>query len=247
MYRYLLFILCAAIICSCNVFESSVMFKTGKDYPYASLDSLKTQEYKIAPEDVLEFALFTNDGFKLVDVLSSAVPGLAVSSSTQFVLDKEGYVKLPTLERTKISGLTSKEAEKFLEEKYTPFYRNPFVLVQVVNRRVYVFPGSGSSGQVIALKNENTTLVEALAVAGGITNSGKSKRIKLIRGSRTNPEVFLVDLSTIEGMKKGNVVLQANDIIYVEPVRRISQSILTEVTPIAALLSTIITFTLFLR
>jgi hypothetical protein len=29
--------------------------------------------------------------------------------------------------------------------------------------------------------------------------------------------VYLINLSTIEGMKKGNIVLQGNDIIYIEP------------------------------
>ena len=69
-----------------------------------------------------------------------------------------------------------------------------------------VFPGAGGEGKVVNLENENTTLIEALALAGGITNTGKANKIKVIRGDLRNPKVMLVDLSTIEGMKQSNML-----------------------------------------
>ena len=63
--------------------------------------------------------------------------------------------------------------------------------------------------------NDNTTLFEALAQAGGL-NGGKAYKIKIIRGDLRNPQIFLVDLSTIKGVVKSDFVLQANDIIYIE-------------------------------
>ena len=80
-------------------------------------------------------------------------------------------------------------------------------------------------------------MIEALADAGGITPTGKAYKIKLIRGDTRNPQVMLIDLSTVEGLKQSNLLLQANDIIYVEPVPRISQGILAELTPIIGLIS----------
>ena len=35
--------------------------------------------------------------------------------------------------------------------------------------------------QVLTLVNQNTTLIEALALAGGISEMGKAKKVKLIR------------------------------------------------------------------
>jgi polysaccharide export outer membrane protein len=99
---------------------------------------------------------------------------------------------------------------------------------------------AGGSGTVVTLKNENTTLIEALALAGGITETGKAYKIKLIRGDSRNPQVQLIDLSTIEGMKQSNMLLQANDIIYVEPVPRISNAILSQITPIVGILTSML-------
>jgi polysaccharide export outer membrane protein len=65
--------------------------------------------------------------------------------------------------------------------------------------------------------NQNTTLTEVIAMSGGVSGEAKANRVKLIRGNPENPEVYLIDLSTIEGMKRGNIVLQGNDIVYVEP------------------------------
>ncbi len=92
---------------------------------------------------------------------------------------------------------------------------------------------------MINLTNNNTTLLEALALAGGIS-TGKAKRIKLIRGDIRDPLVYLLDLSTIEGMTQANMVIQANDIIYVEPVLKPLVTILTELNPIIGILTSIL-------
>jgi polysaccharide export outer membrane protein len=103
-----------------------------------------------------------------------------------------------------------------------------------------VFPGSGGAGKVVTLENENTSLIEALALAGGITETGKAYKIKLIRGDHRNPQVQLIDLSTVEGLRQSNLQLQANDIIYVEPVPRISQHVLSQITPIIGIITSVL-------
>ena len=62
------------------------------------------------------------------------------------------------------------------------------------------------------------TIVEALALAGGISNGGKAHRVKVIRGNLSNPEVYEVDMSTAIGLAEANMhYIRANDMIYVEP------------------------------
>ena len=235
--RYLLFLLILSTLFSCSRRNSSIMFKTEKDFNFASLDSVVQSEYRIAPDDVINFSIYTNDGVKLVDITNSTTGG-GITGSTLFRVEADGFIKLPVIERFKISGLTTREAEKILQEKYSQFYNDPFVVLSVENKRVYVFPGSGSTGRVLELRNENTTVVEALAEVGGIYNTGRANSIKLIRGMKDNPVVYMIDLSTIEGMKKGNITLQANDIIYVQPVQRPSETIVATISPYVALLST---------
>ncbi|MBI2967221.1 MAG: polysaccharide export protein EpsE, partial [Bacteroidetes bacterium] len=94
--------------------------------------------------------------------------------------------------------------------------------------------------RVIPLNNPNTTVFEALAMSGGISQFGKARNIKLIRGDLKNPKIFKINLATIKGVKEANLILQANDIIYVEPSLRLSQSIWGELTPIVGILTNIV-------
>jgi polysaccharide export outer membrane protein len=77
------------------------------------------------------------------------------------------------------------------------------------------------------------SLLEILATAGGIPQSGKSHNIKIIRDYMNHdPIIQIVDLSTIEGMKKASLHVEPNDVIYVEPNQRIFFEALRDVTPV---------------
>jgi polysaccharide biosynthesis/export protein len=233
------------IISSCQI-NPSVMFKVPKNFEYSNEQTIGNVEYRISPNDIVGFSVYTNDGFKLIDMTTSAATiaggfqaNTQVNNQTPFLVEPDGQVKLPIIGKIKIAGYTVREAEKALEQEYATFYNKPFVMIRVLNRRVMVFPGTGGSGRTVTLDNENVNLIEALALAGGLTNTGKAYKIKLIRGDLRNPKVMLIDLSTIEGMQQSNLLLQANDIIYVEPVPRYSQEILSQLAPIIGIITSL--------
>ena len=222
----------------------SLMFKVPKSFDYDVDQTIANTEYKIAPNDWVEFSVFTNDGFKLVDLTTSPQSLLGGGGGsgrnvggTTYRVEVDGYIKLPIIGRVKIKDMTVRQAEKMLEHEYETYYNKPFVLLRVINRRVFVFPGGGGAGTVINLENENTSLIEGLALAGGIVETGKAYKVKLIRGDTRNPKVMLIDLSTVEGMRQSNLLLQANDIIYVEPRPLVTRKFLEEITPIVGIIT----------
>jgi polysaccharide export outer membrane protein len=224
------------------------MLKTGKNYQYSkSPDSTKNADYIISANDVIEFRIFSNDGFKLIDLtsLNQSNRDYQMNNRMDFLVEFDGFVKLPILGRTKLTGLTIREAELMLEEKYASYYVKPFILMSVQNKRVIIFPGNAGDAKVIPLLNNNTTLIEALALAGGISDDGKAQKVKLIRRIGDKDEVYLIDLSKIEGIKQANLVLQANDIIYVEPRRKIANKALAEIAPIVSLLTSTLVLILY--
>jgi polysaccharide biosynthesis/export protein len=238
MKRLLNLIFLIVFISGCRVFVPSQMLRQGK-YPISQFpDTLKQQEYRIAVNDQLQINLYTNEGEKIIDPVGIANNIANQTSNSSYLVEFDGRIKLPIIGRTQISNLTLREAEKILEENYSSYFNKPFVQIKVTNNRVTIFPGGqGSQALVVPLDNPNTTLFEALALAGGIQD-GKAHRIKLIRGDLKNPQVYLIDLSTIEGITNANLILQANDIIYVEPRNKIPQKIIDGITPYLTLLST---------
>lgn len=217
------------------------MFKTPRNYEYDDLTKETQIEYKISPNDRLNFRLFTNDGFKLIDLSSGdeRVGGTTFTTTNviSYLVELDGTVELPTIGKVDIQGLTIYEAQSMLEEKYAQYYKKPFVMLNVINRRVTVSTGTGGTARVINLENNNVTLIEALAQAGGIADRGNASRVKLIRRKGEEVKVFKLDLSTIEGAEYSKLIVQANDIIYVEPTPQIASELLRDVAPIVALIS----------
>ncbi len=238
--------LVALSLASCRTLNPGVMMKTGKDFKYTNPPANPAYEYKISPNDILEMQVFSNDGFMAVDVTGVNIAQKeGGGKSIEVLVNMDGMVKLPLFGSNimiDLKGKTLHEAEMFLEQKYTAHINRPYVTLKVQNRRVIVFPGAEGAAKVVPLLNENTTLLEGLAQAGGIAQQGKAWKVKLIRGNLKNPEVYLIDLSTIEGVKKADMVLQANDIIYVEPVLNLSRSVIGEITPYLSFITTAILF-----
>lgn len=235
----LFFLFIFFFLSSCKVFTPYQMLRQGK-YPISNFpDSLMQQEYKIAPNDILQIAVFTNNGEKIIDPVSNNT-SVIQNSQLNYLVEFDGQVNLPIINRVSLGGKTIREAESYLEQLYLNFFNNPFVQIKVTNNRVTIFPGGqGSQAIVVTLDNPNTTLFEALAKAGGIQD-GKAHKIKLIRGDLKNPQIYQIDLSTIDGMRKANLILQANDIIYVQPRTKIPQKVIENITPYLTLLTSVL-------
>lgn len=224
---------------SCRILRPSLMLKTPPDYVFDKVsDTMATQDYRIAPTDAVSFRILSNEGFKLVDIGSNGASNIAVST-IETTVELDGTIKVPLIGRVKVQGLTVREAEQMLETRFSEFYVGPYILVRVANKRVIVFPGNAGLARVVTILNNNTTVFEALALAGGVTEDGKAYKVKLVRKNGTSTRVYLMDLSTITGLKDGNTVVQANDIIYVEPRNRIGQRLSSEVIPYVSLLSSV--------
>jgi polysaccharide biosynthesis/export protein len=235
----------AILLSSCQILNPERMLRTPPGFEYARFDEKpEAREYVLAPNDQLYFRLYTNDGERLIDPISPMMQQMRGEQSYEIEFD--GKVKLPVLGRVTLAGMTLREAERFLESQYIVYYNRPFVKLQVTNHRVTIFPGGrGGTSTVVYLQNTNTNLFEALALAGGIAD-GRANRVKLIRGDLSNPQIYLIDLSTIEGVRNANMIIQANDIIYVEPRERVPQRILENFTPYLTLVTTaLLVYSLF--
>ncbi|MBL8010453.1 MAG: polysaccharide biosynthesis/export family protein [Flavobacteriales bacterium] len=222
-----------------------IMFKTPLGYQFDSVPDTVDLAFKIQPNDYLQFRLFANDGFKMIDMVSIGT-GADNARNMQrlqfnYLVEPDGNVKLPLLGRVTLSGKTLREAETWLEQRYMEFYNRPFVQLSVTNRRVVVFPGGGGDAVVVPLENANTTLLEVLASARGVAKRGNAHKVKVFRrdpaGGR---QVFQFDLTDIEGLKHADMVMFSDDVVYVEPNPELVREVLADITPIITLLTSVV-------
>ena len=222
---------------SCKIFYPNQMFKTPKQFKYNNFDTTGVEEYVIRPFDKLKVQVYSNNGYILVDMEAQQIQA---NQTPEYLVDKNGNIKLPIINTVHIAGKTVEEAETFLEKQYSSYIKSPFVIINVTNRRVFVFSSGAEKGAVVYMDNENFTLIEALAKVGGISSFAKAYRIKLIRGDLKNPQVYVFNIRSLDKMKKTNFILQSNDIIYVEARPKYASRLLGEISPYISLLTSIL-------
>jgi polysaccharide export outer membrane protein len=229
------------------------MFKIpkGENFQYDSIPMKPTEDYVIGPGDRFTFFFSTNNGERIVSGMSgvNGTDGQIFNRNNQqflqdYLVRRDGTAELPVIGTINVRGFTTIQLEDTLTELLSKNYINPFVQIRLSNQRIIIFPGRGQA-QVVNLNNVNTTLLEVIALAGGLSEDARANSIKLIRKNKNKREIYKIDLSTIQGLKQAEMIVQSNDYIYVDVKPRIASSVLTEVTPwVSILTSALLLFTL---
>jgi protein involved in polysaccharide export with SLBB domain len=170
-------------------------------------------EYLLEPGDKFRIYIYPNKGYQLADILSVTTTARV---DIDYTIKGNGYVLLPVIDSFHLAGMTISQAELALRPYYSTYFINPFIKIEMANRRVTVIKARAAS-TVVDLGNENMNLLEVLAKAGGLSDQNRSMRVKIVRGDLNNPIVKFVDLSHISTMSQEDLRVFPNDIIYVEP------------------------------
>ena len=166
-------------------------------------------EYLVGPGDVL---LINVDG---KPELSS--PGLASGSGSALAgsrVDRRGLIRLPMIGRTQVAGMTLTQIEDHLQQAFSRYLNQPWVIVEIAGYRSHPLYLLGQ------FKNAGThymdrpfDLLAGLALGGGMLDSANLRSARLIRANRTLP----IDIYRLlrEGALDANIQLQSGDTIFV--------------------------------
>ena len=215
---FLIFLTVIVAFSSCKTYKQNIMFKVD-EYDSLLTPRWEASTYVIAPFDELELNVFTSKGEILIDpnfeLVDKTIPNTEeLRPKLSYTVDEQGETKLPMLGTVNLAGMTLKEAEGMLEKEYAAFYKEPFVKLNYLNKRVILLGGFGS--HVIPLQSENMTVAEVIALSNRDDREIKATSFRLIRGN----EAYAMDFSTLEGYQSTKMRVEPGDIIYVEPVRR---------------------------
>ncbi|MEK6477375.1 polysaccharide biosynthesis/export family protein [Catalinimonas sp. 4WD22] len=252
-FKYVVLFLCATgLLSGCGIYKNRILFRTETELipenVLLAVEDAKSN-YTLQENDYIEVEVYTNEGELIIDPnneirreLNSGAGNQQFRTQQQqpqFLIREGGMVKLPLIGDIELEGLTLYEADSLLETEYSAYYEDAFVITRYVNKRVVILGSTG--GQVIPLQNENTNLIEILARAGGVGTQSRVDKIRLIRGDLNDPEVRIINLSTVEGMKEASLKVLPNDIIYVQPVQRVTSEAVRDISPILSLITSTLT------
>ncbi|WP_338764984.1 polysaccharide biosynthesis/export family protein [Bernardetia sp. ABR2-2B] len=161
----------------------------------------------------------------------------------RYLIQETGGIVLPMIGQTTLAGLTLYQADSLLAEKFSKFYEEPYIITRYINKRVMIMGAMGN--KVLTLTNENMTLLEVLTLAGNFDNNTRANKIRLIRNASTgNPVMKNIDLSTWEGLKNAELIVQPNDVVYVEPRRRVGSEFLADFAQVTSAIGSSVTLIL---
>ncbi|TAE78953.1 MAG: hypothetical protein EAY81_11840 [Bacteroidetes bacterium] len=214
------------ILSSCSYKRKNILFKTPKKIKtqeavvvYDQKGELKTANYsdykhRIKVGDRILISFLNNyDIGKDAEQSATSTANIGNSKDDGYLVNYDSTITLPLIGRINIVGLTRLEAAKKLEGEYGGrFVINPIIEVNIASLSVTILGEITSPGKIL-LDKENTSLVDVIALSGGLRDTGKKNRIRIMR----NDEIILVDLRKIESLNSKSIIIQDGDIIYVEP------------------------------
>ncbi|WP_281616136.1 polysaccharide biosynthesis/export family protein [Flammeovirga sp. SubArs3] len=180
---------------------------------------------------------------------------------TKYLVKSDGTVNFPLVGNVSLKGLTLEQANRKLEELYSKYYQEPYVVTQYTNKRVIVLGATGA--EIVPLRSEHMTLLEIIALASQqsatnaanngipVQNDIMATNIRMVRPDPVlgfnKPAVQLIDLSTIQGMAKANLNVMPNDVIYIEPRRKSDTRNLQDLTLLVSVVSSVVSLYLLIQ
>ncbi|RAK69380.1 polysaccharide biosynthesis/export family protein [Hymenobacter edaphi] len=179
------------------------------------------QPYRLQPNDVLSVRVQSvqpalNEMFNVTDTRSVMAGDPGNMFLAGYNVDANGTINLPTVGKIKVQGLTVDEAQALVQQQVSRYVRDANVLVKLLSFKITVLGEVRTPGRYFVY-NGQATVLEALGLAGDLTEYGNRQNVKLIRPTPQGNEVVLLDLTDPALLASPNFYLLPNDAIYVEP------------------------------
>lgn len=156
---------------------------------------VSTHSDRIAPQDLLTVSVY-----KISDL------------NRDVRVDNSGHVTLPLVGRIRASGMTTSQIEKQIASRLGRYMHSPQVSVfrKESSRNRITVEGEVRSAGVFPV-NSNMTVLQAIALAGGLTEKGDPNQVILLRKNQRQP----INLAAIRSGQRVDIPLAQDDRVVV--------------------------------
>lgn len=214
---------------------------TGKKLPAYYLDHVKdttkkeafrVPEMRIQNDDQLSIQVYSATTRPEADLLYNLPTAGGTASggnngATGFLVDANGNIEYPRLGTIHAAGLTKQELAAEIKKRLTEpvvLLNNPNVIIRFLNYKITVLGEVAHQG-VLTVPGEKVTIMEALGLAGGITDGGKKDVVKVVREIDGQRQVGMVNVSSDSVFNSQYYYLAQNDLVIVEPTKQKARQI----------------------
>jgi polysaccharide export outer membrane protein len=140
----------------------------------------------------------------------------AGTGTSGYFVDANGNIQLHRLGNIHAEGMTRRELKNKIETDIKPYLKDPVVTVRYLNRKVTVI-GEVAKPQVIAMPEEQLSILEVLGVSGDINLLGKKDNLLVIRETETGKQFKRLNLEDHSVFNSDWYYLKPDDVVYIEP------------------------------
>ena len=183
-------------------------------------------ELRIQKYDILSIQVYSASTDVKADEIYNLRTGTATSpgqaTTGGFLVDANGNIEYPRLGIFHAEGLTKEELATQIKKRLTEPVQvliDPIVIIRFQNFKITVLGEVGNQG-VLNIPGEKVTILEAVGLAGGITDDGLKNAVKIIREIDGKREIGMVNLSSDSLFMSPYYNLMQNDVVLVQPSKR---------------------------
>ena len=219
-------VLAAILLGSCTSHRQLVYLKDvdsssggGSFYPKSR------PEYLIQSRDVLYVKIYSmNEEMSNIinQTMGNSQQNLYQNETSLFingyVVSDSGNIELPILGKMNVAGKTLDEALASIKQRTSQYLKDATVTVKMISFKVSVIGEVNRPGTYYNY-NSQLTVLEAISMAGDITDYGNRHKVHVLRSGSKGTTSFQLDLTNKKILTTDGFFLLPNDVIYVEPIQ----------------------------
>jgi len=218
----LLVILIAILVSSCTSQKQLTYFQDLDETKTENYFELDRPEYKIQNQDILYVEFFT-----LNEELNSLINGGGSGTRQMqnesnlylygYNVNDSGKIIIPFIGEVDVLNKTVDEAQVEIQTKSDELLKEATVIVKLLSFKFSVL-GEVSLPGTYRNFNNQLTVLEAISMAGDISDYGDRERVLVVRPDKTGTKTYRINLKTKNLLTSEAFFLLPNDIVIVEPI-----------------------------
>lgn len=202
---------------SCIPSKNLTYFNNISDSQIIRLPQMAKPQAVIMADDLLDIKIAgANEATaSLLNTYSIASTGANNATGNNYLVNDDGEIEFPVIGKIKAGGFTKEEFKERLKEKVSKYLKDPLISVRFANFRFTVLGEVKSAGSFI-IPNEKVTVLEALGMAGDMTNYSRRNNVRIVRDSSGQREIGALNFTDKALFTSKYYYLKRNDVIYIE-------------------------------
>ena len=214
---------------SCVPYRDTLYLEKNKDkVSEIEINAEAYKPYRVQVNDILIIKIKALDQ-NLVSIFNKSQNESQSTVSEQmnyfegYQVDDYGNIRIPIIGNLNVQGQTIDEISKLIETKLVQEYlykeTNPYVTVKIAGIR-YTVNGEVSNTGTKIIYQDKVTILEALANAGDIKDTGDKRNVMIMRKIPGGYQSETLNLNDAKVINSPYFYIKPNDFIYVKPLKQ---------------------------